>query len=90
MINSNGELYTWGHGYYGQLGHGDYLSVNTPKKVELMDIKFSKVKCGSFQTIIMDRKDIIYICGRGLMNLSPDADKHKSKLEVVPLNNEID
>jgi alpha-tubulin suppressor-like RCC1 family protein len=22
-INNNGELYTWGHGFYGQLGHGD-------------------------------------------------------------------
>ena len=86
-ININGELYTWGHGFYGQLGHGNSFSVNLPKKVDLNDVKFRKVKCGAFHTITIDRKGIVYVCGRGLMNLSSEADLHKYKLEVV--NNDL-
>ena len=32
-ITSNGELYTWGQGHRGQLGHGDILNQNKPKQV---------------------------------------------------------
>ena len=32
-ITSNGELYTWGQGHRGQLGHGDCCSVSKPKQV---------------------------------------------------------
>lgn len=32
-ITSEGELYTWGQGQYGRLGHGDEVSQFTPKLV---------------------------------------------------------
>ena len=32
-ITSNGELYTWGEGQRGQLGHGDTSNQNKPKQV---------------------------------------------------------
>lgn len=32
-ITSDGELYTWGQGQYGRLGHGDEISQHTPKLV---------------------------------------------------------
>ena len=32
-ILSNGDLYTWGFGEYGRLGHGDSLTQIRPKKV---------------------------------------------------------
>lgn len=32
-ITSNGELYTWGSGEYGRLGHGDFLTQLRPKQV---------------------------------------------------------
>ncbi len=32
-ITSNGELYTWGQGDHGRLGHGDQLNQNKPKQV---------------------------------------------------------
>ncbi len=82
-INALGELFTWGHGYYGQLGHGDSQTIRLPKKVDLQDVKFRKVKCGSYQTVSICRKDLVYISGRGMFNLLPDSDKHKLKIEIV-------
>lgn len=32
-ITSDGELYTWGQGQYGRLGHGDEVSKYTPEIV---------------------------------------------------------
>lgn len=32
-ITSNGELYTWGLGEYGRLGHGDFVTQLKPKLV---------------------------------------------------------
>lgn len=32
-ITSNGELYTWGQGDHGRLGHGDSLNQSKPKQV---------------------------------------------------------
>ena len=29
-ILENGEVYSWGYNYYGQLGHGDLEKRNTP------------------------------------------------------------
>ena len=34
-ITSNGELYTWGQGEHGRLGHGDLLNQTKPKLVRL-------------------------------------------------------
>ena len=33
-ISTKGELFTWGHGDSGRLGHGDSASERTPKRVE--------------------------------------------------------
>lgn len=35
-VTSSGELYTWGLGEYGRLGHGDNLTQLTPKRVILL------------------------------------------------------
>ena len=32
-LTATGELWTWGHGYYGQLGHGDKVSRGVPRVV---------------------------------------------------------
>jgi len=32
-IDNDGNIYTWGNGLYGQLGHGDKSSISIPKRV---------------------------------------------------------
>jgi alpha-tubulin suppressor-like RCC1 family protein len=38
-ITSNGELYTWGLGEYGRLGHGDNVTQLKPKLVSTLIAK---------------------------------------------------
>ena len=80
-VNGNGDLYTWGHGFYGQLGHNDLNTYKLPKKVEFGEIKFDKIKCGTYQTLAIDKRELVYIWGRALTNLS--LDKNKVKPEMV-------
>ena len=84
VITTNGELYTWGHGFYGQLGHNDLTTYKLPKRVEFAEIKFDKIKCGTYQTLAIDKREMVYIWGRALTNLS--LDKNKLRPEMVSLN----
>lgn len=47
-ITNNGELYTWGLGDYGRLGHGDVKTQLRPKRVQaLKTYRVTQVACGS-------------------------------------------
>lgn len=37
-ITSNGELYTWGLGSNGQLGHGDIATQTRPRQVHVQSV----------------------------------------------------
>ncbi|XP_044149086.1 RCC1 domain-containing protein 1 isoform X2 [Bufo gargarizans] len=55
-LNRCGELYTWGWGKYGQLGHGDTKTLDQPKRVEFFyQNKFSvkDVTCRHWNTYVM-------------------------------------
>ena len=50
-LSINGELFTWGWGYYGQLGHGDRKDRSVPTKVEIPGGEaVVKVSCGMIHT----------------------------------------
>jgi large repetitive protein len=83
-ISSTGDLYTWGHGFYGQLGHNETETVRIPKKVDMGEIKFEKIKCGTYFSLAVDKREMGYIWGRSLMNLS--LDKNKLRPEIVNLD----
>ncbi|KAJ8681467.1 hypothetical protein QAD02_017254 [Eretmocerus hayati] len=67
-IASNGELYTWGLGEYGRLGHGDTASHTRPKLVEaLLGQRVVQVACGSrdAQTMALTEDGRVYSWGDG-------------------------
>lgn len=61
-VTEEGDLYTWGLGKNGALGHGDWDQVNLPKKVEGIS-GIVKVECGIDFTIAMDNKGKLYSWG---------------------------
>ena len=60
-LSINGEVFTWGHNAFGQLGHGDQKDRNVPTKVEsLSRITISKIACGHYHTaVITDRGKVL-------------------------------
>ena len=67
-ITSGGELYTWGLGEYGRLGHGDMITQLRPKLVKALEGKrIVQVACGSrdAQTLALAEDGSVYSWGDG-------------------------
>lgn len=73
IVNSNGEVYTWGDngGWFrggGQLGHGDRSNVTSPKKVDFLvdyGAKIVSVGCGQRHTVFLTNDGEVLSCGDG-------------------------
>ncbi|NXI75328.1 RCCD1 protein, partial [Rhipidura dahli] len=55
VITRGGELYTWGWGKYGQLGHGNNISSDQACRVEHLvaqGLRAEEVVCGPWTTYI--------------------------------------
>lgn len=62
-VSSNGDIYTWGGGQAGQLGHGDYLRQSLPIKVSNIKGQIKQVACGKRHTVILTEGGNIYSWG---------------------------
>ncbi|XP_010246209.1 PREDICTED: uncharacterized protein LOC104589558 isoform X2 [Nelumbo nucifera] len=51
VLSSSGQLFTYGDGTFGVLGHGNHQSVSQPKEVEsLKGLRVKSVSCGPWHT----------------------------------------
>jgi len=63
-VTGNGDLYTWGGGMYGKLGHGNEAGHSTPKRVEgLVGLVVSQIACGSRHTAVVTSNGELYTWG---------------------------
>ena len=53
-MTAEGELFTWGEGEYGRLGHGNVLRCKYPTKVEAIG-PVKQVACGEAHTLALSR-----------------------------------
>jgi alpha-tubulin suppressor-like RCC1 family protein len=66
LLNKHGEVFTFGCGGQGQLGHGDGTDRPFPTKVEaLADVPIVSVACGAVHTCFVDANGEVYLCGFG-------------------------
>ena len=82
LIGNNGELLTFGAGWFGRLGHGDMNNQYSPKLVEhvLPDLnselkecpRFLEVKCGSFHTCAICEGQMLWVFGRDYLVCEAD------------------
>lgn len=63
-ITKQGEVYTWGFGNEGQLGHGDKVDQHIPRKLDLTT-PVSQVACGGGHTVFVTQSNGVYTTGRG-------------------------
>ena len=63
-ITTTGEVFTWGNGELGKLGHGCESNQNTPKLVEaLAGIEAKQVACGLYHTVVCTGNGHVYTFG---------------------------
>ena len=60
-ISTESEVFSWGSGEEGELGHGDYLKRNTPTKIERLSGEIVvKVACGVFHTAALTARGKVF------------------------------
>ena len=81
-VSDSGELFTWGGGMYGKLGHGDENGHAVPLLVAaLRGVSVVQVACGSRHTIVLAADMSVYSWGdkqNGVSGHSPgEMDGHQ-------------
>lgn len=65
-LTDKSELFTWGEGKFGRLGHGAERNCHTPRLVEaLLGKKPKQVACGGFHTAVITDEGRMYTFGGG-------------------------
>eukprot|EP00761_Pharyngomonas_kirbyi_P008830 gb/GECH01008842.1/.p1 GENE.gb/GECH01008842.1/~~gb/GECH01008842.1/.p1 ORF type:complete len:616 (+),score=180.08 gb/GECH01008842.1/:1-1848(+) len=64
-LSKSGELYTWGKGYCGSLGHGNEESSFSPKAV--VGLNPTQVKCGATHMAALTENGTIYTWGNNFL-----------------------
>jgi len=64
-VSESGEVYTWGCGKDGQLGHGDSKDVCTPKAVRSLQSKIRNVSCAEHHVAVVSESGVLFTWGRG-------------------------
>lgn len=65
-VSSKGELFTWGHGDKGRLGHGGQHNTSLPGRVQSLQHEFCAfVSCGEAHTAVISDSGELYTFGAG-------------------------
>ncbi|MCI4376097.1 hypothetical protein PGIGA_G00184210 [Pangasianodon gigas] len=64
VLTKAGEVYTFGEGAHGQLGHNSTNNELLPRKVEGIDGPAKQVTCGSHHTLVLMPSGILFTFGR--------------------------
>eukprot|EP01124_Arcella_intermedia_P020538 TRINITY_DN28025_c0_g1_i1.p1 TRINITY_DN28025_c0_g1~~TRINITY_DN28025_c0_g1_i1.p1 ORF type:complete len:440 (-),score=107.13 TRINITY_DN28025_c0_g1_i1:39-1328(-) len=85
-ITTKGELYTWGNGSNGKLGHGNVRNYDQPELVkELKDIPLLHISLGTHHTLALSETKQVYAWGAGLHGeLGLGGRRRQLKPQLVP------
>eukprot|EP00698_Gefionella_okellyi_P005691 TRINITY_DN15158_c0_g1_i1.p1 TRINITY_DN15158_c0_g1~~TRINITY_DN15158_c0_g1_i1.p1 ORF type:complete len:374 (+),score=45.87 TRINITY_DN15158_c0_g1_i1:36-1157(+) len=65
-LSSNGQVWSWGLGEYGQLGHGGTASKYIPTRISALDSRqVVQLACGWAHSVALTAKGEVYTWGRG-------------------------
>ena len=93
ILTAFGEVYTWGRGGFGRLGHGDTQTLSDPKFVSALEgIECCQVACGFAYTAVVTTEGALYTWGageNGRLGLGDVEDRHVpchvEALEYTPI-----
>lgn len=67
ILTSSGEVYSWGYGASGCLGHGSLLSSAIPTLISRLP-RSVYIQCGAYHTAALTESEELYVWGRGDVN----------------------
>uniref|UniRef100_A0A1I7T561 Rod_C domain-containing protein n=1 Tax=Caenorhabditis tropicalis TaxID=1561998 RepID=A0A1I7T561_9PELO len=87
FICSDGSLWTFGWGVWGQLGQGGRFNSNLliPKKVNGLISKVIQVACGRAHTVVLTDNGRVLVCGSGSYGQMGVDDDIKKTFSFTPL-----
>jgi alpha-tubulin suppressor-like RCC1 family protein len=62
FVTSEGELYSWGEGFYGATGLATIENTHHPRLVKFQE-RISSVSCGYNHSAVVDVKGKVHTCG---------------------------
>lgn len=62
-LNDKGEVFTWGGGQMGQLGHGDFSRQSLPIKVANFDERIVSISCGKRHSVAISENGALFTWG---------------------------
>jgi RCC1 and BTB domain-containing protein len=65
VVTEKGEVYTWGFGNEGQLGHGDKSDQFMPRRIATLKNKVKSISCGGAHTALLMEDGKLLMVGRG-------------------------
>ena len=65
VVTENGDVYTWGFGNEGELGHGDKSDQFLPRKIANLKKKIKSISCGGAHTALLTQEGKLLMVGRG-------------------------
>jgi alpha-tubulin suppressor-like RCC1 family protein len=66
VLGAQGELFTFGNGKHGQLGHGERRAEASPRRVQaLRHARVLGIACGDFHTLALADDGHVYTWGAG-------------------------
>ncbi|KAH6814315.1 Regulator of chromosome condensation family with FYVE zinc finger domain-containing protein [Perilla frutescens var. frutescens] len=76
-VTLSGDLYTWGDGHFGLLGHGNEVSHWVPKRVNgpLEGIHVSSISCGPWHTAVVTSAGQLFTFGDGTFAVLGHGDR---------------
>ncbi|KAL8483582.1 hypothetical protein ACS0TY_026315 [Phlomoides rotata] len=76
-VTLSGDLYTWGNGHFGLLGHGNEVNHWVPKRVNgpLEGIHVSSISCGPWHTAVVTSAGQLFTFGDGTFGALGHGDR---------------
>ncbi|XP_056855052.1 PH, RCC1 and FYVE domains-containing protein 1-like isoform X1 [Raphanus sativus] len=76
-VSLSGDLYTWGKGDFGILGHGNEVSHWIPKRVNFLmeGLHVSSIACGPYHTAVVTSAGQLFTFGDGTFGVLGHGDK---------------
>ena len=60
-LDSNGEIYSWGSGKYGECGNGKFADVEVPTKIKYFEgKKFVNIVAGNHHSLALTSQNELY------------------------------